>query len=78
MLNTFEEKVVNIKYNNAALKQKVSGECETFEAILDCRIISTNPVTDIKAVSFNVICQTFPKPGNACFKICGAKTLIKV
>ena len=58
-----------IKYNIAALKQNVKGECETFEAILDCLIISTSPVTDTNAVSFNVICQTFPRPGRACFKI---------
>ena len=29
-------------------------------------------------MSFSVICQTFPNPGKACFKICGANILIKV
>ena len=41
-------------------------------------MISTNPVTEIKAVSFSVICQTFPNPGKACFNICGPKIFIKV
>ena len=74
-LKNLEEKVVRNKYKKAAVIKKVKGECSTFEAIRVCLIISTKPVTDIKEVSFKVTCQTLPKPGIACLKICGVRIL---
>jgi hypothetical protein len=65
-LKNLPEKVVRKRYKKAAVIKNVNGECSTFEAILVCLIISTNPVTEIKEVSFNVICQTLPIPGKAC------------
>ena len=41
-------------------------------------MISTNPVTIIRAVSFNVSCQTLPRPGSAYRKICGIRILTKI
>ena len=64
-LKNFPEKVVRNKYSKAAVTRNVSGECSTFEAILVCLIISTKPVTEIKEVSFKVICHTLPIPGSA-------------
>ena len=77
-LKNFPEKVVKHKYRNAAVTKKVKGECSTFEEILDCLIISTNPVTEIRDVSFNVICHTFPIPGKAYLITWGHKTFIKI
>ena len=59
------EKVVRNRYNKAAVTKKVKGECSTLDAIRVCRIISTNPVTEISDVSFRVICHTLPIPGRA-------------
>ena len=64
-LKNLPEKVVKKRYKNAAVIKNVRGECSTFDAILVCLIISTSPVTDIKDVSFNVICQTLLIPGKA-------------
>ena len=51
---------VNAKYKTAA-KNKNSGSRVEPAAIYDCLIISTKPVTEIKEVSFSVICQTLLK-----------------
>ena len=53
-LKNLEEKVVKNRYRKAAVIKKVKGECSTFDAIRVCLIISTNPVTEIKDVSFRV------------------------
>ena len=66
------------RYSIAAVIKNVSGECSTFDEILDCLIISTRPVTEIKEVSYRVICQTLPIPGNAYLITCGAIILIKI
>ena len=57
------------KYKKAAVIRNVKGECSTLDAILVCLIISTSPVTEIKEVSFNVICQTLLKFGIASLNI---------